>query len=69
MLVKVFTPNHGQRVVAGQKLMQSASDIFLGWTEVLGRHYYIRQLRNIKIKLRVEQLDPTRMAKYAEYFG
>jgi uncharacterized protein (DUF2252 family) len=39
-------PNHGQRVVAGQRLMQSASDIFLGWTEGLnGKHYYIRQLR------------------------
>jgi uncharacterized protein (DUF2252 family) len=66
---KSVYPNHGQRVVAGQKLMQSASDMFLGWTEVLGRHYFIRQLRDIKIKPRVEQFDPPRMAKYAEYCG
>ena len=32
--------NHGQRVVAGQRLMQAASDMFLGWTEQLGRHFY-----------------------------
>ena len=66
---KSVYPNHGQRVVAGQRLMQSASDMFLGWTEVLGRHYYIRLLRDIKIKLRVEQFDPPKMAKYAEYCG
>lgn len=66
---KSVYPNHGQRVVTGQKLMQAASDMFLGWTEVLGRHYYIRHLRDIKIKPRVEQFDPPRMAKYAEYCG
>jgi uncharacterized protein (DUF2252 family) len=66
---KSVYPNHGQRVVTGQKLMQFASDMFLGWTEVLGRHYYIRLLRDIKIKPRVEQFDPPRMAKYAEYCG
>jgi uncharacterized protein (DUF2252 family) len=43
--------NHGQRVVMGQKLVQSASDVFLGWTEAhRGRHFYIRQLRDMKIK-------------------
>ena len=66
---KSLYPNRGQRVVAGQKLMQSASDMFLGWTEVLERHFYIRQLRDIKIKPRVEQFDPPRMAKYAEHCG
>ena len=49
--------------------MQSASDMFLGWTEVQGRHFYIWQLRDIKIKLQVERFDPPRMAKYAEYCG
>ncbi|HEY9712929.1 MAG TPA: DUF2252 family protein, partial [Chroococcales cyanobacterium] len=44
--------NHGQRVVAGQRISQSASDIFLGWTELdNGKHFYIRQLRDTKIKL------------------
>ena len=38
---------HGERVVVGQRLMQSASDILLGWTTGMdpGRHFYIRQLR------------------------
>jgi CHAD domain-containing protein len=51
-------PNHGQRVVAGQRLMQSASDIFLGWTGGLnGKHYYIRQLRDAKISAIIEGFD------------
>jgi hypothetical protein len=61
--------NCGQSVIAGLKLMQSASDMFLGWMEVLGRHYYIRQLRDIKIKPQVERFDAPRKAKYAEYCG
>ena len=45
--------NHGQRVVAGPRLMQAASDIFLGWQRVNGydgqvRDFYIRQLRDWK---------------------
>src|SRR5439155_876798 len=40
--------NHGQRVVNGQRLMQSASDMFLGWTSEGGRDYYVRQLRDMK---------------------
>jgi uncharacterized protein (DUF2252 family) len=44
--------NHGQRVVAGCRLMQSACDLFLGWTESqLGRHLYVRQLKDMKIKM------------------
>lgn len=50
--------NHGQRVIVGQRLMQSASDIFLGWTEGSGgRHYYIRQLRDLKMSAVVEDMD------------
>jgi uncharacterized protein (DUF2252 family) len=40
--------NHGQRVVEGQKIMQSASDPFLGWVSLNGRDYYIRQLKDMK---------------------
>ncbi len=40
--------NHGQRVVAGQRLLQNAPDIFLGWCEQDGLHFYIRQLRDMK---------------------
>ena len=55
---KSLHPNHGQRVVAGQRLMQSASDIFLGWSEGLtGNHFYFRQLRDAKISAIIEGLD------------
>lgn len=40
--------NHGQRVVSGQRLIQGAPDIFLGWGERAGRHFYVRQLRDMK---------------------
>jgi len=40
--------NHGQRVVAGQRLLQAAPDIFIGWGELDGIHFYIRQLRDMK---------------------
>lgn len=67
---KSVYPNRGQRVVAGQRLMQSASDIFLGWTEAReGRHFYIRQLRDIKIKPLVEIYDEESMLQYAEFCG
>src|SRR5208282_1008375 len=57
--------NHGQRVVAGQRLMQSASDIFLGWTQGnSGRHFYIRQLRDAKISAVVEGFDVGLMQTY-----
>jgi len=62
--------NHGQRVVVGQRLMQSASDLFLGWTQgPAGRHFYIRQLRDVKIKPLVEVYHPQLMAQYANACG
>ena len=61
--------NCGQRVVAGQRLMQSASDMFLGWTEERGSHFYVRQLRDIKIKPHVEAFDAPVMAVYAGWCG
>ena len=55
---KSLHKNHGERVVAGQRLMQSASDIFLGWTRGLnGRDYYFRQLRDAKISAVLEDWD------------
>jgi len=57
--------NHGQRVVAGQRLMQGASDMFLGWTTGSnGRHYYFRQLRDVKISAIVEGWDADRLTTY-----
>src|SRR5271165_433546 len=67
---KSVFPNHGQRVVNGHRLMQSASDIFLGWcTGTLGRHFYIRQLRDIKLKPNVEVFNATTMIQFGEWCG
>jgi uncharacterized protein (DUF2252 family) len=61
---------HGQRVVGGCRLMQSASDLFLGWTESqLGRHFYVRQLKDMKIKMPVEVYTPSVMRQYAQACG
>jgi uncharacterized protein (DUF2252 family) len=63
-------PNHGQRVVKGHRLMQSASDIFLGWTQdTSGRHFYVRQLRDMKLKFRIEEFKPAKMVIFAEWCG
>lgn len=62
--------NHGERVVMGQRLMQSSSDIFLGWTEGKGgRHFYLRQLRDMKTKVLVEVFNPKAMVDYATLCG
>lgn len=63
--------NHGQRVVDGYRLMQPASDMFLGWTQgPSGRHhFFIRQLRDIKISIRVESFGASEMDLYATWCG
>jgi uncharacterized protein (DUF2252 family) len=62
--------NHGQRIVTGCRLMQSASDLFLGWAEGReGRQFYIRQLKDMKIKPLVELFTPSFMMQYAELCG
>jgi len=67
---KSIYPNHGQRVVNGYRLMQSASDIFLGWTKgALGMHVYVRQLRDMKLGPQVELFSPGWMVEYAEFCG
>jgi uncharacterized protein (DUF2252 family) len=63
--------NHGQRVVEGQRLMQAASDIFLGWNRLTGvdgieRDYYIRQLRDWKGSWAPEAMVPQVMTFYGE---
>jgi len=62
--------NHGERVVAGQRLMQASSDIFLGWQKTNGidgidRDYYVRQLRDWKASADVEAFNPNGMSLYA----
>ena len=66
--------SHGERVVAGQHLMQAESDIFLGWTHVTGpdgvdRDYYVRQLKDWKFSFPIEQMIPSGMAVYAQVCG
>jgi len=66
--------SHGERVVAGQHLMQAESDIFLGWTRVTGpdgadHDYYVRQLKDWKLSAPVEQMIPSGMAIYARMCG
>ena len=62
--------NHGHRVVAGQRLMQSASDIFLGWTRgVNGRDVYVRQLRDMKMSAIIEDWDFDALRSYARICG
>src|SRR5215211_7469065 len=62
--------HHGHRVVAGQRLMQAASDIFLGWfrgTE--GRDFYWRQLKDIKGSANIEGMTPDELVIYAGLCG
>jgi uncharacterized protein (DUF2252 family) len=63
--------NQGQRVVEGQRLMQAASDIFLGWLRATGlddvtRDFYVRQLRDWKLSVDIDQLKPAGMQVYGE---
>ena len=66
---KSIFPNHGQRVVDGYRLMQPASDMFLGWTRSPKRDFFVRQLRDIKVSARVETFDETLMDLYASWCG
>ncbi|MDC0765998.1 DUF2252 domain-containing protein [Streptomyces sp. HD] len=66
--------NQGERVVAGQRLMQAASDIFLGWKHVTGidgreRDFYVRQLRDWKGIARPETMDAETLALFARMCG
>jgi uncharacterized protein (DUF2252 family) len=62
---------HGQRVVDGQRMLQAASDIFLGWTKGAdrNRHYYWRQLRDMKGSADVESMAPVGLNFYADICG
>ena len=62
--------HHGERVVTGQRIMQAASDMFLGWTQgPEGRQFYVRQLRDVKIKAVVEQFGSGEMQMFARWCG
>jgi uncharacterized protein (DUF2252 family) len=66
--------NQGERVVQGQRLVQAASDILLGWVEAKGldgetRDYYVRQLWDQKGSAKVERMDPAALTAYAQICG
>jgi uncharacterized protein (DUF2252 family) len=63
--------NHGQRVVAGQRLLQAAPDIFLGWGEQDGIHYYVRQLRDMKggVEFDPDKVNIENMPEYCKLCG
>src|SRR4249920_1152358 len=67
--------NQGERVVAGQHLMQAQSDIFLGWTRVanpedgVDRDFYVRQLKDWKFSVPIEMMLPQGMTMYARLCG
>jgi uncharacterized protein (DUF2252 family) len=62
--------NQGRRIVEGQRLMQSSSDIFLGWTHGrLGYHFFGRQLRDMKLSMPIEGASPKVLNNYAKVCG
>jgi len=63
--------NEGQRVVEGQRLIQGAPDIFLGWGELEGRHFYVRQLRDMKggVEFDPEKVKSKNLPQYAALCG
>jgi uncharacterized protein (DUF2252 family) len=68
-------PNHGERVVTGQRLMQASSDIFLGWLHVASgldgkpTDFYGRQLRDWKGAAEIERMTPKSLARYGRLCG
>jgi uncharacterized protein (DUF2252 family) len=60
----------GQRVVAGQQIMQAASDVFLGWAAYPdGTHYYVRQLRDMKGSIDIDRLSAPTLVDYVGLCG
>jgi uncharacterized protein (DUF2252 family) len=59
----------GHRVVNGQRLLQTASDILLGWTQDDAADYYVRQLWDMKGSVNLDTLDPTDLVPYARLCG
>ncbi|MDD1695658.1 MAG: DUF2252 domain-containing protein [Methanoregula sp.] len=64
--------HQGERIVVGQRLMQSASDMMLGWTTGRGKNkiqFYLRQLRDMKLSIDISILKPIQLSRYAEVCG
>jgi uncharacterized protein (DUF2252 family) len=61
--------NHGERAIAGQHLMQAATDAFVGWTSESGRDFYVRQLRDGKASLDIDGIDADELVDFARRCG
>jgi uncharacterized protein (DUF2252 family) len=62
--------NHGERVVTGQRMLQSASDVLLGWTsDDQGHHFYFRQLRDMTMKIDIAAMSKQDWFEYVELCG
>ncbi len=62
--------NQGERVVTGQRMLQSASDVFLGWArDDEGRDYYFRQLRDMRMKINVDAMSRQDWDEYVDFCG
>jgi uncharacterized protein (DUF2252 family) len=62
--------NNGERVVAGQRLLQAVSDIFWGWSSSpTGRDYYVRQLRDMKMTANLDTFNASALARYGRLCG
>ena len=61
--------NQGRRVVVGQRMIQGSPDIFLGWGEVDGSHFYVRQLADMKGSIEFAEGDRKGIAGFQEYCG
>ena len=61
-------PSHGARVISGKRLIQSATDIFAGWGSLQGKHYYVRQFRDMKIIPTTDLIAP-RLVQFATACG
>jgi uncharacterized protein (DUF2252 family) len=61
--------NQGERVVQGQRLIQAASDLFLGWKTRAGHDFYVRQLKDMKGTVDIEDMEPETIVEFAGLCG
>jgi uncharacterized protein (DUF2252 family) len=61
--------NQGERVVQGQRIIQAASDMFLGWKSSAGHDYYVRQLKDMKGTVDIDDMSPTVLVLFAGLCG
>ena len=68
-LPEEYGHHQGRRVVLGQRLLQAAGDPLLGWTQIDGRDFYVRQFRNLKASIPIEKLDTENLRFLGDAYG